>query len=142
MQLLTPGDLGYFESINKETIMNAFKRYQDLGLLTKKTVQPSTTNETGVPDPPTVLYAVHSNYVGEATALLGQQPEGLYKDFYAFSNDTKLVKTKLWDFCEQIGRFRREGKHRRDNETTGKRTLRLARIARSVAGNELSGAKL
>ena len=43
---------------------------------------------------------------------------------------------KLWDFCEQIGRFRREGaplidigKNRRDTATVAIRVLRLAQIA-------------
>ncbi|KAI8909284.1 hypothetical protein DFJ77DRAFT_512992 [Powellomyces hirtus] len=35
----------------------------------------------------------------------------------------------LWDLCEQIGRFRREGKNRRDTATVAIRVLRLARIA-------------
>jgi hypothetical protein len=33
---------------------------------------------------------------------------------------------KLWDLCEQIGRFRREGKNRRDTSTVAARVLRLA----------------
>ncbi|KAK6098230.1 hypothetical protein MT418_002278 [Batrachochytrium dendrobatidis] len=36
---------------------------------------------------------------------------------------------KLWDLCEQIGRYRREGKNRRDTNTVAVRVLRLARIA-------------
>ncbi|KAI9017525.1 acyltransferase-domain-containing protein [Gaertneriomyces semiglobifer] len=35
----------------------------------------------------------------------------------------------LWDFCENIGRFRREGKNRRDTATVAARVLRLARVA-------------
>ncbi|KAI9105789.1 hypothetical protein DFS34DRAFT_28852 [Phlyctochytrium arcticum] len=38
-------------------------------------------------------------------------------------------KSLLWEFCEQIGKFRREGKNRRDTATVGIRVLRLARIA-------------
>jgi hypothetical protein len=36
---------------------------------------------------------------------------------------------RLWGFCEQIGRFRREGKNRRDTSTVATRVLRLARHA-------------
>ncbi|RKO84340.1 hypothetical protein BDK51DRAFT_46496 [Blyttiomyces helicus] len=36
---------------------------------------------------------------------------------------------RLWDLCEQIGRFRREGKNRRDTGTVAIRVLRLARVA-------------
>ncbi|KAJ3000166.1 hypothetical protein HDV02_000449 [Globomyces sp. JEL0801] len=34
-----------------------------------------------------------------------------------------------WEFCEQIGRFRREGKNRRDTSTVANRVLRLAQFA-------------
>jgi hypothetical protein len=36
---------------------------------------------------------------------------------------------RLWDFCEHIGTFRREGKNRRDTSTVANRVLRLARFA-------------
>ncbi|KAI8924622.1 hypothetical protein BC831DRAFT_464859 [Entophlyctis helioformis] len=36
---------------------------------------------------------------------------------------------RLWELCEQIGRFRREGKNRRDTNTVAIRVLRLARMA-------------
>jgi hypothetical protein len=36
---------------------------------------------------------------------------------------------RLWEFCEQIGRFRREGKNRRDTSTVANRVLRLAQVA-------------
>lgn len=36
---------------------------------------------------------------------------------------------RLWDFCERIGRYRREGKNRRDTATVAIRVLRLARIS-------------
>ncbi|GES76797.1 putative acyltransferase [Rhizophagus clarus] len=35
---------------------------------------------------------------------------------------------KLWDLVERIGKFRREGKNRRDNATVSSRVLRLAEI--------------
>lgn len=36
---------------------------------------------------------------------------------------------RLWDFCERIGCYRREGKNRRDTSTVSNRVLRLARYA-------------
>eukprot|EP00842_Homolaphlyctis_polyrhiza_P000268 jgi/Hompol1/1241/HPOL_003109-RA len=36
---------------------------------------------------------------------------------------------RLWDLCESIGRYRREGKNRRDTNTVAIRVLRLARLA-------------
>ncbi|KAI8810428.1 acyltransferase-domain-containing protein [Cladochytrium replicatum] len=35
---------------------------------------------------------------------------------------------RLWDLCENVGRFRREGKKRRDTATVAGRVLRLARM--------------
>ncbi|KAJ3016431.1 hypothetical protein HKX48_004039 [Thoreauomyces humboldtii] len=48
----------------------------------------------------------------------------------------------LWDLCEQIGRFRREGKNRRDTATVAIRVLRLARIAAAWVDNRKGKGKL
>ncbi len=45
-------------------------------------------------------------------------------------------KGRLWDFCEQIGRFRREGKNRRDTSTVAIRVLRLAQLASQWNGGK------
>jgi len=39
--------------------------------------------------------------------------------------------SKLRDFVERLGKFRREGKHRRDTENASNRTLKLANLAAS-----------
>jgi hypothetical protein len=48
---------------------------------------------------------------------------------------------RLWDLCEHIGRFRREGKNRRDTATVASRVLRLATMTRALVLNEGAGGK-
>ncbi|KAJ3274395.1 hypothetical protein HDV01_002999 [Terramyces sp. JEL0728] len=45
-------------------------------------------------------------------------------------------KGRLWEFCENIGRFRREGKNRRDTSTVANRVLRLAQLASQWEGGK------
>ncbi|KAI8842555.1 hypothetical protein BC829DRAFT_364240 [Chytridium lagenaria] len=47
---------------------------------------------------------------------------------------------KLWEMCEQIGRFRREGKNRRDTATVAIRVMRLAKLAGILVQEEGSEA--
>lgn len=35
---------------------------------------------------------------------------------------------RIWEMCERIGRYRREGKQRRDNASTSHRILKMARL--------------
>ncbi|KAJ3032685.1 hypothetical protein HDV00_007205 [Rhizophlyctis rosea] len=46
---------------------------------------------------------------------------------------------KLWQLCEDIGRFRREGKNRRDTGTVAIRVLRLAMVAREWSAGRRGG---
>ena len=43
---------------------------------------------------------------------------------------------RLWDLCEQIGMYRREGKNRRDTSTVAIRVLRLAQFASNWNGGK------
>ncbi|KAJ3218193.1 hypothetical protein HDU67_006455 [Dinochytrium kinnereticum] len=43
---------------------------------------------------------------------------------------------RLWEMCEQIGRFRREGKNRRDTATVAIRVMRLAKLAGILVQDE------
>ncbi|CAI2170937.1 2421_t:CDS:10 [Funneliformis geosporum] len=96
------GDLSYFEAINKETLKNAFIRLEEVGLIMVK-----RSRNTKVM--PTI--ALHSDYVPTRNS------EGAIE-----------TKGKLWDLVERIGKFRREGKNRRDNATVSSRVLRLAEM--------------
>jgi hypothetical protein len=183
------GDLGYFESINKETLKNALRRYKNMGFLVTKTVYSSDLGPAEVVDAAksrpmnslgiqqstnkqqtlsaTTLFAVHPDLEAEVLPFINQPIPVLgtpYQSVYQLPSRetittgkrrltdssgrplstaaiTNVYGTRLWLFAEEIGKFRREGKHRRDNEVTGRRTLRLARMARHV-GSAGSGAKI
>ncbi|CAK7205864.1 hypothetical protein SEUCBS139899_008643 [Sporothrix eucalyptigena] len=97
------GDLSYFEAVNKETLKNAYQRFQEEGIVRvirskddPKAVQPrlQLNPEWRVPRDP-------------ATGHL--KAEG-----------------RLWAFTDKIAASRREGKNRRDGATVSTRVLALA----------------
>ncbi|CAG8484079.1 7131_t:CDS:10 [Paraglomus brasilianum] len=96
------GDLSYFEAVNKETLKNAFIRLEELNIILVK----RSRNTKILP-----TIALSPEYVPTRNAQGAIEPKG-----------------KLWDLVEQIGKFRREGKNRRDNATVSFRVLRLAEI--------------
>ncbi|CAG8507080.1 11866_t:CDS:10 [Ambispora leptoticha] len=96
------GDLSYFEAISKETLKNAFIRYEHMGIIMVKRSQNSKV--------PTTI-ALNPDYVPTRNAKGAIEASG-----------------KLWNFVEHVGRFRREGKNRRDNMTVSSRVLRLAEM--------------
>ena len=174
------GDLGYFESINRITLKNAFNRYQEMGIIIQRQYPianakspPQQQQPGGEEERMGVVYAVSPEYEDEAVSFM-RDPKHVYASVYEFQqrptsnnthsiqphpptipivstrnvNDENLVGvpvpggrsrrrgtiygTRLWDFVEEVGKFRREGKHRRDNEVTGKRTLTLASLVRQA----------
>ncbi|CAG8544898.1 12251_t:CDS:10 [Ambispora gerdemannii] len=96
------GDLSYFEAISKETLKNAFIRYEQIGIIKVERSQNSKV--------PTTI-ALCPDYVPTRNAEGAIEASG-----------------KLWDFVEHVGKFRREGKNRRDNMTVSSRVLRLAEM--------------
>jgi hypothetical protein len=95
------GDLSYFEAVNKETLKNAYQRFEEEGILQ---VSKSRISKT----PPKMRLA--PDWVPRRDPLTGNiLPEG-----------------RLWDFTELIAHSRREGKNRRDGATVSTRVLRLA----------------
>lgn len=94
------GDISYFEAVNKETLKNAFVRLEEMHILK---VRKSRSSKA----PP--MMALAADYVPRRTPTGVIAPVG-----------------KLWELVEQIGKFRREGKNRRDNGTVSVRVLRLA----------------
>ncbi|KAF7886474.1 hypothetical protein EAF00_010577 [Botryotinia globosa] len=95
------GDLSYFEAVNKETLKNAYQRFEDEGI-----VIVSKSRNSKIPP--------RSRLAPEWT------PQR--------SPDTNMIiaEGKLWDFIEKIAKSRREGKNRRDGATVSTRVLRLA----------------
>lgn len=95
------GDLSYFEAVNKETLKNAYQRFEEEGIIVIAKDKLSNT-------PPQMKLA--QMWTPRRDPLTGKiAPEG-----------------KLWDFIEMIAQSRREGKNRRDGATVSTRVLTLA----------------
>ncbi|TEY64390.1 hypothetical protein BOTCAL_0148g00140 [Botryotinia calthae] len=95
------GDLSYFEAVNKETLKNAYQRFEDEGI-----VIVSKSRNSKIPP--------RSRLAPEWTPQ--RNPE----------TSMIIAEGKLWDFIEKIAKSRREGKNRRDGATVSTRELRLA----------------
>lgn len=94
------GDLSYFEAVNKETLRNAWTRYDEEGIL--QIVKPRDSKSS----PRARLAPEWTPSRDPDTGLL-------------------LSEGRLWDFIEAIAQSRREGKNRRDGATVSTRVLRL-----------------
>ncbi|KAL5118091.1 hypothetical protein ACEQ8H_003926 [Pleosporales sp. CAS-2024a] len=95
------GDLSYFEAVNKETLKNAYTRFQDEAIIT--VTKPS--------DKLPALIRLSDEWVpvrGQHCGIIAQGP--------------------LWRFAEKISLSRREGKNRRDGATVQHRVLHLADV--------------
>ncbi|KAF7729552.1 hypothetical protein EC973_004227 [Apophysomyces ossiformis] len=95
------GDLSYLEAVNKETLNHAFTRYEEQNIIVKRRHQ--------TPKPWSEI-ALSNDYMPER------------------QNGILMPRGHLWELVERIGKFRREGKNRRDNATVSTRVLRLAEI--------------
>ncbi|TDZ37299.1 Glycerol-3-phosphate acyltransferase [Colletotrichum spinosum] len=102
------GDLSYFEAVNKETLKNAYQRFEEEGIL-----QVVKSKDPKVPP------------------RLRLDPD------WRPSRDPETgvlnATGRLWDFTEKIASSRREGKNRRDGATVSTRVLRLT----DLLGNKL-----
>ncbi|APA12878.1 hypothetical protein sscle_10g076480 [Sclerotinia sclerotiorum 1980 UF-70] len=95
------GDLSYFEAVNKETLKNAYQRFEDEGIV-----------------------IVSKSKITKVQPRARLAPEWTPNR----SPETGMIMAegKLWDFIEKIAKSRREGKNRRDGATVSTRVLRLA----------------
>jgi hypothetical protein len=95
------GDLSYFEAVNKETLKNAYQRFEEEGIIV-------VVKDKLSKSPPQMKLT--PTWTPRRDPLTGNiAPEG-----------------KLWDFIEMIAQSRREGKNRRDGATVSTRVLTLA----------------
>ena len=142
------GDISYFEAINKETLGNALLRLRQMGMLDILHSKPTTGTCTGSGNvwialspqwtptdqlPQKVAEAgdfkstqsSEKQWASFASGELTQANEAsgvLYDSDLGMQQWNRLRPAgKLWDFCEHIGRFRREGKNRRDTSTVAAR---------------------
>ncbi|KAK7543193.1 glycerol-3-phosphate acyltransferase-like protein [Phyllosticta citricarpa] len=94
------GDLSYFEAVNKETLKNAYTRFEDEGIL-----QVARSRDARIP-----------------TAIRLAPDWRPQRDL---ATGRLLADGKLWAFAERISQSRREGKNRRDGATVRSRVLSL-----------------
>ncbi|KAI9703903.1 MAG: hypothetical protein M1836_007677 [Candelina mexicana] len=95
------GDLSYFEAVNKETLKNAYQRFEEEGI-----IQVTRNRDRGVP--PKLRLA--SSWIPNREPSTGKVVAG----------------GRLWAFTEKIAQSRREGINRRDGATVATRVLQLA----------------
>ncbi|CCF40264.1 acyltransferase [Colletotrichum higginsianum] len=115
------GDLSYFEAVNKETLKNAFQRFEEEGIL-----QVVKSKDPKVPP------------------RLRLDPE--WRPSRDPETGSLNASGRLWDFTEKIASSRREGKNRRDGATVSTRVLRLTDLlgsklfdsARNIDGKGVS----
>ena len=99
--LFAQGDLSYFEAVNKETLKNAYARFEEEGILQ---IRKPAKDAKGSPE--LVRLAPDWTPIRDEHGRL--QAQG-----------------RLWEFAEEISKSRLEGKNRRDGEAVVGRVLRL-----------------
>ncbi|KAF2083705.1 acyltransferase [Saccharata proteae CBS 121410] len=97
------GDLSYFEAVNKETLKNAYSRFEEEGIITV-----SKSRDARVPS----KVKLSEEWMPKRDPQTGHV----------------LAQGKLWEFAEMISLSRREGKNRRDGATVQRRVLSLAEL--------------
>lgn len=95
------GDLSYFEAVNKETLKNAYQRFDEERIIL---VAKSRLNKSGA------KMKLAPEWAPRRDATTGKI----------------LAEGRLWDYIEKIAQSRREGKNRRDGATVSTRVLTLA----------------
>lgn len=97
------GDLSYFEAVNKETLKNAWTRFEEEGIVT-------------------VVKSKNSKLPPRAKLSPDWTPRR--------NPETGMIvaEGRLWDFIEKIAQSRREGKNRKDGATVSTRVVRLTDV--------------
>ncbi|KAF2458886.1 hypothetical protein BDY21DRAFT_339151 [Lineolata rhizophorae] len=123
------GDLSYFEAVNKETLKNAYTRFEEEGIVVVAKGGGGRSAGTAA--------AVGAADAKESAKAAGGDKIRLAAD-WAPTRDPSTGRivahgSKLWDFAEMISQSRREGKNRRDGATVQNRVLSLV----DVVGGQL-----
>lgn len=108
------GDLSYFEAVNKETLKNAWTRFEEEGI---------------------ILVGKSKNAKVQPKAKLAPEWESRRHPI----TGALVPEGRLWDFAEKIAQSRREGKNRRDGATVSTRVLRLTDIIGQALYADSSG---
>lgn len=97
------GDLSYFEAVNKETLKNAYTRFEEEGIV----IVTKSKEKGGI------------STIRLADEWVPRRREG---------EGSIVAEGPLWAFAERISSSRREGKNRRDGKTVESRVLNLADV--------------
>ncbi|PSR75226.1 acyltransferase-domain-containing protein [Coniella lustricola] len=98
------GDLSYFEAVNKETLKNSYKRFEEEGII-------DIVKSKDAKIPPRLRLSPE-----------WQPPRDPQ------TGNLKALGSRLWVFTEKIAASRREGKNRRNGATVSTRVVRLTDI--------------
>ncbi|EXJ91909.1 acetyltransferase [Capronia epimyces CBS 606.96] len=105
------GDLSYYEAINKESLKNAYSRFQEEGIILVAKGKDSKSPS---------MVRLAPDWMPERDPTTGEL----------------RVSGRLWDFIEAIALHRREGKNRRDGAAVSIRVLSLtARLNKEMFEN-------
>lgn len=112
------GDVAYLEAVNKETLKNAFTRFEEEGII-----------------------VVRKPKRGSGDVEVVRLAEEWMPWWYEVEGGKYELRPegKLWDFCEEISRSRLEGKNRRDGDAANRRVLGLIEKLAAVATGAGSG---
>ncbi|KAI9665512.1 MAG: hypothetical protein M1831_001654 [Alyxoria varia] len=135
--LFAQGDLSYFEAVNKETLKNAYQRFEEEGIIVTRKIRGDANKSGGdKAKGPVALVRL-------ADEWMPQRQHGKKSNGYSNGNRDRIstqsvlsdIETgermslqpqgRLWEFCEEISQSRLEGKNRRDGDAVVKRVLRL-----------------
>jgi Glycerol-3-phosphate acyltransferase C-terminal region len=98
------GDLSYLEAVNKETLQNCYRRFEEDGMIVARRPKDKDNKAAGG-----VMLKLADDWMPSRDLVTG-----------------KLVPSgRLWDFCEAISHSRLEGKNRRDSHTVQMRVISL-----------------
>lgn len=117
------GDLSYWEAVNKQSLGNAYTRFEEEGILAVR-----RSKDSKVP----ALVSLTPEWMPTRPCTDPDEMENGQRREDGMEATVK-AEGKLWEFAERISRSRREGKNRRDGATVQRRVLGLV----EMVGREL-----
>ncbi|KAJ3199272.1 hypothetical protein HDU82_000582 [Entophlyctis luteolus] len=129
------GDLSYFEAVNGETLKNGFQRLKQMGVILFRKHKKGSESIPMValcldwcPKTPLPKAPKCGKQEKTSGSLISSDVSDSAQDCFDETWRYFVPEGRLWELCEQIGRYRREGKNRRDTATVATRVLSLAAV--------------
>ncbi|RAR14475.1 glycerol-3-phosphate acyltransferase [Stemphylium lycopersici] len=116
------GDLSYFEAVNKETLKNAYTRFQEEGMVLV------SKSRGGKPQNSSSSSSGSSSSSNSSSTMIRLADEWVPRRKSAEDGAGIVADGALWRFAERISASRREGKNRRDGATVQTRVLGLVDV--------------